>query len=334
MEDWMKRVDKSRIVDAHEPHWPTVWVWVGFLILFFSLLGVMAWIMEHGPAWTLPPLMLIVAHLMHAHTLAFHEAGHGTLCPSRPWNEAIGLLIGTLSFQGLTAFRAVHQTHHSYLGTERDEELWPFVLPTVPRWLRRLAAIYELTLGITYTPILCLRTFFRGGSPVRNAAERRRVWCEYLLMLAIWTAILAPIAWFHRWVDLLVLYVVPGIIAGNMHSIRKYSEHMGMLGSSVLSTTRSVVSPGLLGQFVSFSLFNIAYHGVHHRYAKIPQARLPEFTTLLEPTCNGELPAYSSYCSAFLDMVRSLGDPRVGAQWVERQHVAPTERISVASHAA
>jgi fatty acid desaturase len=326
MEDRMKGVEKWRILDAHEPHWPTVWVWAGFLILFFSLLGVMAFVLEHGPAWTIVPLMLIAAHLMHAHSLAFHEAGHGTLCPSRPWNEAIGLLIGTLSFQSLTAFRAVHQTHHSYLGTERDEELWPFVLPTVPRWVRRIVAVYELTLGITYTPILCLRTFLRAGSPVRAVSERRRVSYEYLLMAASWTAILAAVAWFHIWRHLVLLYVVPGVFAGNMHSVRKYSEHMGMLGSSVLGTTRSVVAAGRLGRFVSFSLFNITYHGVHHRYAKIPQARLPEFTALLEPTGDGEQPAYGSYHSAFMDMLRSLSDPRVGAQWLEPR-VAPAAVI-------
>jgi fatty acid desaturase len=319
----MKGVHKSRIADAHELHWPTVWVWFGFVITFFSFLGVMAWVLERGPGWAIVPLVFIVAHLMHAHILAFHEAGHGTLCPVRVWNEGIGLFIGTLSFQSLSAFRAVHQTHHSYLGTERDEELWPFVIPTMPRWIRQLAAIYELTLGITYTPILCLRTFLRAGSPVRSVAERRRVSYEYLLMVAIWTAIVSCVAWFHVWRHLFVLYVVPGIFAGNMHSLRKYSEHMGMLGSSVLGKTRSVVASGPLGRLVSFSLFNITYHGVHHRYAKIPQARLPEFTALLEPTCDDEVPAYTSYRSALMDMLRSLSDPRVGSQWVESSITEP-----------
>jgi fatty acid desaturase len=312
----MKRLAKSRIREAHEPHWPTVWIWFAFLALFAALLCTMAWFLAHGPLWPLVPLTLMVAHLMHAHTLAFHEAGHGILCPSRAWNEAIGLFIGTLSFQSLTAFRAVHQTHHSYLGTERDEELWPFVLPSMPRWIRRCVAAYELALGITYTPILCLRTFLRSGSPIRLVKDRRQVIYEYVLMTVSWGAILWFVSWFHFWRYLVVLYVIPGILAGNMHSIRKYSEHMGMLGSSVLGTTRSVVSTGSFGRLVSFSLFNITFHGIHHRYAKIPQARLPEFTPLLEPTSDGELPAFHTYRSAMVDMLRSLSDPRVGAQWL------------------
>src|SRR5262245_50727844 len=88
MEAWMTGVAKSRIVEAHEPHWPTVWVWVGFLILFFSLMGVLGWVMEVGPAWLIVPLVLVIAHLMHSHILAFHEAGHRTLCPDKFWNEA------------------------------------------------------------------------------------------------------------------------------------------------------------------------------------------------------------------------------------------------------
>jgi fatty acid desaturase len=336
MEVWMNRVDKARIIDAHDPHWPTVWVWFGFMVLFFSLLGVLGWILEYGPVWATVPMVVVIAHVMHSHMLAFHEAGHGTLCPSRPWNEAIGLLIGTLSFQSLTAFRAVHQTHHNYLGTERDEELWPFVLPHVPLWVRRLVAFYELTLGITFTPILCLRTYFRRGSPVRGIAERRRVLYEYTLITLSWTAIISLVVYLHAWKHLLVLYVIPGVLAGSMHSVRKYSEHMGMLGSTVLSTTRSIVSPGPIGRLLSFSMFNILYHGVHHRYAKIPQARLPHFTELLEPTSEGDLPAYTTYRGAFLDMLRGLGNPRVGSQWLRPRAVAlnsvpPAEQVDFPS---
>ena len=313
----MDRVDKSRIVEAHEPHWPTIWVWVGFLFAFFALSGLIGWGMIREPWWVTALLVFTVAHLMHAHILAFHEAGHGTLCPSRFVNELIGLFIGTLSFQSLTSFRAVHQSHHNYLGTERDEELWPFVIPGTPRLVRVLVAAYELTLGITYTPLLCLRSALRTDSPVRKPADRRRVVLEYALILVVWGGILSAVAWCSAWKTLLVVYVIPGILAGNMHSFRKYTEHMGMLGSTVLSTTRSVVSRGPVGRFLAFSMFNIPYHGVHHRYAKIPQARLPAFAELLNPTSDCEPPPFRSYWNASLDMLRSLTNPRVGAQWLE-----------------
>ena len=69
------------------------------------------------------PATLLVAHLMHSQLLAFHEAAHGVLCPSRTVNELVGILIGKFHFNGLSLFRAVHHTHHAHLGTEKDDSL-------------------------------------------------------------------------------------------------------------------------------------------------------------------------------------------------------------------
>src|SRR6185295_225039 len=99
-------------------------------------------------------------------------------------------------------------------------------------------------------------------------------------------------------------------------SLRKYTEHMGLAGSTVLGSTRSVVPEGRMGRLIMLSMFNISYHGIHHRYAVIPQERLPELAGWLTPTQADELPPYRHYASAFRDMVRSLSDPRIGAQWL------------------
>ncbi len=326
-------VHKQEVREAHRPHLPTVWVWLAFAVVFFALEGVLGWAVYREHWWLVVPLVLIVAHIMHAHSLAFHEAGHRTLCRNRFWNEAIGLFVGTISLQCLTAFRAVHQTHHVHLAAENDEELWPFVVTGSPRWARRLAAFCELTLGILYTPMLCLRTFVRPGSPIRNRAARRRVWAELVLMIVAWSCFLGVAAWLGAFKILLITFFIPGGIAGNMHSLRKYTEHMGMTGATVLSSTRSIVAQGVVGRLFSWSLFNINFHGVHHRYAKIPQARLPRFTSLLTPTEDGEVAPYPNYRSAFLEMVGSLRDPRVGAQWLHRHAEAPHAESEVFAEA-
>jgi fatty acid desaturase len=62
-------------------------------------------------------------------------------------------------------------------------------------------------------------------------------------------------------------------------------------------------------------MFNEPYHGVHHKYAHLPQAALPEFTELLTATTGEEVAPYPSYCHALCDMLRSLSNPRIGAQW-------------------
>lgn len=308
-------LEKARLIEAHQPHWSSAWTWLGFFVALClsELFLFQAWV--QGWYWLVVPALLVTAHLMHANLVAFHEAAHGTLCPHRRVNDGVGLLLGTLGLMGFSLYRAAHHSHHAYLATQRDEELWPFVLPGTPRWARWLAAVAELSLGIVYTPLLFLRTFLRRGSPIRSPRLRRRIWAEFALIGVVWCGIVTATAWWGVWPFLLVLYIIPGILAGNLQSLRKYIEHMGLTGATVLGTTRSVVARGPLGRLVAFSLFNVSYHGVHHQYAKMPQAAMSDFTRTLEPVQADELAPFPSYRLALWDMVRSLGDPRIGAQW-------------------
>src|SRR2546422_11294477 len=120
---------------------------VAFQTLVFSLAltEVALWaVVWSGWLWLALLLVLVAAHLMHGLLIGFHEASHGLLRKSRRLNEFDGVLIGTFSLLPFSLYRAVHQTHHAHLGTERDEELWPFVIPKTPRWARRAAAFLEL----------------------------------------------------------------------------------------------------------------------------------------------------------------------------------------------
>src|ERR1700758_3641157 len=112
-----------------------------------------------GSFWVSVLLMLIVSHLMHGMLIGFHEASHGLLRKNRLLNEIDGIIIGTFSLMSFSLYRAAHQLHHAYLATERDIELWPFVIPGMPRWVRVLAALLELSCGLLFTPFLFVRTF-------------------------------------------------------------------------------------------------------------------------------------------------------------------------------
>ncbi len=122
--------------------------------------------------WLIVPLVLVISHLMHGSLVGFHEASHGLLQRHRRFNEVNGVILGTLSFMSFSLYRAAHQTHHANLGTERDEELWPFVHPRIPRWGRVLAAFLELFAGLLFTPFLFQRTFLRKDSPIRQKKVR------------------------------------------------------------------------------------------------------------------------------------------------------------------
>jgi fatty acid desaturase len=311
--------DQELLIEAHRARWKTFWIWLGFLAALLSAEGLLALTVANGYLLLAIPATLVTAHLMHSQLLAFHEAAHGILCPNRWVNEVIGLLIGKYHFNGLSLFRAVHHTHHAYLGTEKDEQLWPFVNPQAPCWLRRLAASFELSLGVVYDGVQFWRAFLRRGSPVRSPSVRRRIFAELTMTVTFWGLVLAATAWWGAWKWLLVLYVFPAIVAGNMHSWRKYIEHMGLTGSTVLGLTRTVVPPGLIGRLLAFSMFNISYHSVHHYYARMPQASLRRFTSVLTPQAPEEQTVYPNYWRAFWAMLPTLADPKIGPQCERRR---------------
>ena len=180
---------------------------------------------------------------------------------------------------------------------------------------RILAAVLELTVGLLYTPFLFVRAFLRAGSTIRKKDLRRRIWAEFLLAAGLWIVIFAAISWWDVWKYFLWLYLAPAWLAANMQSLRKYIEHLGLTGSTVNSSTRSIVSDDWRGRLVSFTLLHEPYHGVHHRHAGLPHAKLPQFVAVLVPANPGDCAPFPSYWHAFLDLFRSLADPRVGAQW-------------------
>jgi fatty acid desaturase len=265
--------------------------------------------------WLTIPLVLVAAHLMHGLLIGFHEASHGLLRKSRRLNEFDGVLIGIFSFLPFSLYRVVHQMHHMHLATEKDTELWPFVLTKAPRWARRLAAFLELTVGLFYSPLIFLRVFVHPHTLVRSRKVRRRIWLELALSFVAWAAVVAAVAFWEAWNYLLWLYLVPAMIAANLQTWRKYVEHLGLTGNTVNSSTRSIVPRSWFGHIFAYTLLHEPYHGVHHQNAGLPHRVLPQFTAILTPKEPGELAPFISYRQALPDLFRSLGDPRVGAQW-------------------
>ncbi len=285
-------------------------------LLGFSEIAIWATVWA-GWLWLTVPVVLVAAHLMHGLLIGFHEASHGLLRKSRRLNEFDGVLIGIFSFLPFNLYRVVHQRHHMYLATEKDTELWPFVLPSAPRWARLLSAFLELTVGLFYSPLIFLRVFLEPNSPVRSKKVRRRIWSELALSCIFWTAILAAVAFCGVWKYFVWLYLLPAMIAANLQTWRKYVEHLGLTGTTVNSSTRSIVPKSWLGRVFAYTLLHEPYHGVHHENAGLPHRVLPQFTSILEPREPGDLAPFISYRQALPDLIRSLGNPRVGAQWRE-----------------
>lgn len=291
---------------------------VAFQSLVFSLavadvsIGVAVWLRW---IWLAVPLVLLTAHFMHGVSIGFHEASHGLLRKRRRLNEFDGVVIGLFSFLPFSLYRAAHQQHHIHLATERDIELWPFVHTNVPRWARCCAALLELTLGLFYSPFLFLRTFVGSKPIVRSRKVRRRIWQELALSAALWSIVLIAVAYFDLWKYFICMYLLPGMLAANLQNWRKYIEHVGLMGSTVNSSTRTIVPRSWLGRFFAHTLLHEPYHGIHHEDASLPHRALPNYTHVLTPKEPDDLVPFMSYRQALPHLMRSLANPRVGAQW-------------------
>lgn len=302
---------------AHdEPHWVSRSAFQIVIIVFvISEIALMAALKTGASLALVLPLVLVISHLMHGAAVGFHEASHGLLRRNRKFNEFDGVLIGMMSFMSFSLYRAAHQSHHAHFATEKDEELWPFVFTSTPRWARVLAAVLELTCGLFFTPFLFLRTFLRKGTPIRSKKVRKRIWKELALMVVVWSLIITGVSYFQVGSYFLWMYFVPTFIAGNLQSWRKYIEHVGLTGSTVNSGTRNIVAKGWSGRLMAFSLLHEPYHGLHHLHVGLPHAELPRLAPELEPRHPDEIHPFPSYRHAMLHLIRSLADPRVGAQW-------------------
>ena len=307
----------DNLVEPPPPHWVSRAAFPILAAIFFLNQAALGTSLYLGYFWLSVPLVLTASHLMHGMLIGFHEASHGLLRKNRLLNDIDGVIIGVFSLMSFSLYRAAHQLHHAYLATERDIELWPFVISGMPRWIRVLAAFLELSLGLFFTPFLFVRTFLRPGSPIRNKKLRRRIWAEFALIAGVWFCLLAAVTWWGAWKYFLWMYLAPAYLASNMQSWRKYIEHVGLTGSTVNGSTRSIVSEGLVGRLVAFSLLHEPYHGVHHRHAGLPHAKLPQFASELAPKSSDEVSPFPSYRHALMDLLRSLRNPRVGAQWLK-----------------
>lgn len=299
----------------HEPHWV---LRGAFQLLVFGVLAAEAALfaaVQQGWTWLAVLLVLVTAHLMHGTLIGLHEAAHGLLRKNRHFNEFDGVVIGTLGLMSFSLYRVVHQTHHAHLTTERDYEFWPLSKTTTPRWARRLAAFFELNFGMFFTPFVFMRAFLCSPSPVRSKRVRRRIWAELALTAATWSCILWAVAAFDLWKYFVWMYLAPAFLSANLQSWRKYIEHVGMTGTTVNGSTRSIVAKSWLGRLVAFTLLHEPFHGVHHQRAGVPHSELPQHVSALEPKMPDERMPYPSYRYALLDLIRSLADPRVGPQW-------------------
>ncbi len=263
------------------------------------------------------PLAIVCAaiggHFFHTKPLSMHDASHGTLDPNRRRNNFFGIVCGTAALVPLSVYRFAHAYHHGYMSTEKDPELWPFNQPGTSRPLRLFCAFCEIFLGAIYTPLLFFRSLFTCGTIKKKL--RRQIIAGYGLIVVTWGTVFWLVNYFDIWEPFLIGFVLPYFFAGMYQTLNKYTEHMGLLGDTVLSGTRTVIPVTAVNKLASNMIQHVDHHGTHHRFAQIPFYQLPEASEIVYGEESPENPVFRSYWAAFFDMLPTLRDPKVGAQW-------------------
>ena len=119
--------------ETRGPHWVSRAAFQVLVFVFAANQILLGLSVHAGWYWLTALLVLTSSHLMHGMLIAFHESSHGLLRESRKLNDIDGVLLGIFSLMSFSLYRAAHQSHHAHLATERDEELWPFVVTSMPR---------------------------------------------------------------------------------------------------------------------------------------------------------------------------------------------------------
>jgi fatty acid desaturase len=251
---------------------------------------------------------------------SYHEAIHDTLF-SRSWmNRAYGRVAGILIFIPYTAFRETHRTHHAYLNTVHDYELWPYSDPARSRVFRRAFVVFELLGGWLASPLIFSRIAF--ACPPRLSPEVRRVIIrEYVVMAAVWTIIVGVTAWLIQTgrvsgAAVVTAYLLPSMLAPGINALRKFTEHLGLASTNPVLGTRTVLGPGWATRIASYFNFDIAIHGPHHRYPRASHEQLPERLRELQLAAapGAAPPVFTTFRAALIDVLPKLWRcPGVGA---------------------
>lgn len=247
-----------------------------------------------------------------------HELIHQTLPIPRRLCVWLGRVIGTMLGTPYSVYRAIHVTHHAYLNTPLDWELWPYSDPRRGLWFRRLFVWFDIACGFLATPIIYQRICYSSESPV-PPAERRRMRIEYLFVFLFWGTVIGSLAWLEI-VDTIhltmadLVHLSPLLIASSVNSLRKLTGHLGLASYDPVEGTRTIIGRHWWTRCLSYFDFELWIHGPHHRFPKQSHHQLENSMRQLElRDPERTLPVFHSFHSAFFDVLPWLfRNPAVG----------------------
>ncbi len=232
---------------------------------------------------------LVVALALHAVALLLHDGVHRTLLRGRRANRWAAAACGACVLMSASAYQAMHERHHVFLGDPRDPDDYHNYTgdPRAVWTMHYVRLLFGSLLYIMLIPVMVARR----GTP----AERRRAAAEYALLAALYAALwtLAPHpALLHAW-------LVPIVPASLMFNLRSLAAHGITDASDPLLASRSVEA----GPVVRFLFRNENYHLEHHIFPEVPSYNLAAVHRMVAPRLPRAAVA-SSYLGFLLRFVR------------------------------
>jgi fatty acid desaturase len=203
---------------------------------------------------------LIVALALHVFALLLHDGVHHTLFRGRRLNRWASVVLGGCVLISASAYQAMHERHHVFLGDPRD-----------PDYYHNYTDDRRVIWAMHYVRLLLGTFLYLALIPVMvakraNHAEKRRTLEEYALL-----AIAYAVLWSTMPHDVLIhAWLLPILPAGIMFNIRSLAAHGITDASDPLLASRSIDAHPV----VRFFFRNENYHLEHHLFPEIPSYNL------------------------------------------------------------
>jgi fatty acid desaturase len=288
--------------------WPNLWTRIEEIALFGAIWAAGGLMIMRGLAQ--PPGVsqatlriagtLVVALALHMIALLLHDGVHHTLFRDRRGNRWTSVLLGGCVLMSASAYQAMHERHHVFLGDPRDpDDYHNYSGDRRMIWLMHYTRLlFGTFLYIAVIPVMVLR---RG-----NAREKQRMLVEYALLagayLVIWATLPHDVV-VHTW-------LLPIIPAGLMFNVRSLAAHGLTDSRDPLLASRSIDAHPV----VAFLFRNENYHLEHHLFPEVPSYNLKQVHRLVFPRMPRAATAtsYLGFLRQFVKQSRKFDETPIG----------------------
>ncbi|WP_246174318.1 fatty acid desaturase family protein [Bradyrhizobium paxllaeri] len=240
---------------------------------------ILAWALALlGPLWLVFIPFLVSCALAQAMLLWVHEASHFSLFDDRRVND----IWSDVFFAGpigitVAAYRERHSSHHAHLGTDLDQDGYPYHIDVRGR-RALMAAMGRTLIGLTGLWLARTKYIGRRSESVPPVSPR---WVGPLITVVFNLTLVSLCVLSGRWYLYAVLWVYPIVaVAVALNIVRSVAEHQPedfpQFRDGVEAAMRPVVRTTVPGRFEKWMLYqaNFNYHVEHHLFPTVPRHNL------------------------------------------------------------